>query len=384
MASTKRQAGGMPKQPGLAKHDSAVLDLAFALDCTASMGSYIETARRNIKNIVEAIVASETSDVRLGLVEYRDHPPNEATFVTRPHDFTSSVSSVRKWLVGCNAVGGGDVPEAVTDALHEVLKLSWRDNATKICILISDAPPHGLHSDIDTFPNGCPAGLDPMAIVRNMAEKGITLYCVGCEPAIIPYKEFFTAIAFLTGGQYVPLRSANALTQIIIGGAQEEMSLEKWMAEVDREVQEKTENGKEVDEKVVAKKIAAKLKKKGAKCKTLKKNNVALQEASMFSIVLSKCKSMAQIKGKFKLPEWSLFAVPKTKTTTTSKGKKPCKKKSVSKKKGEKGKSTSCRKRTSTKTAGKEDSVYKAVESTISHSQILRMVRKSKARKGTK
>ena len=33
-----------PKQPELAKHDSAVLDLAFVMDCTGSMGSYIESA----------------------------------------------------------------------------------------------------------------------------------------------------------------------------------------------------------------------------------------------------------------------------------------------------------------------------------------------------
>ena len=33
-----------PKQPELAKHDSAVLDLAFVMDCTGSMGSYIQSA----------------------------------------------------------------------------------------------------------------------------------------------------------------------------------------------------------------------------------------------------------------------------------------------------------------------------------------------------
>ena len=50
---------------------------------------------------------------------------------------------------------GGDGPEAVADALHQVLKLNWRQTATKICIFISDAPPHGLGMDSgDGFPNG--------------------------------------------------------------------------------------------------------------------------------------------------------------------------------------------------------------------------------------
>ena len=50
-------------------------DLAFVMDCTASMGSYIASATNNIRSIVEEIVVSEKSDIRMALVEYRDHPP---------------------------------------------------------------------------------------------------------------------------------------------------------------------------------------------------------------------------------------------------------------------------------------------------------------------
>ena len=87
---------------------------------------------------MEDIVALEKSDIKLALVEYRDHPPQDETFVTRVHDFTESVKEMKKWLEGCSAEGGGDLPEAVADGLHEALKLSWRENATKICVLISD------------------------------------------------------------------------------------------------------------------------------------------------------------------------------------------------------------------------------------------------------
>ncbi|VDH94806.1 blast:Alpha-protein kinase vwkA [Mytilus galloprovincialis] len=177
-------------RPELAKHDSAILDLAFAMDCTGSMGSYIKTAQQNIREIVETIVASEKSNVHLALVEYRDHPPQDATFVTRTHDFTSSVSQMKTWLDACSAQGGGDCPEAVADALHDVSKLSWREEATKICVLVSDAPPHGLSQSGDSFPEGCPAGLDPIDITRKLAEKGITLYTVGCEPAILSLGTF--------------------------------------------------------------------------------------------------------------------------------------------------------------------------------------------------
>lgn len=125
------------------------------------------------------------------MVEYRDHPPQEETFVVRANDFTESIKEMKKWLEACSAQGGGDGPEAVADGLHAALKLSWRENATKICVLIADAPPHGLSPSGDSFPNGCPDGIDPLDVVNKLAEKAITLYSVGCEPALVPYKEFF-------------------------------------------------------------------------------------------------------------------------------------------------------------------------------------------------
>ena len=36
------------KRPELAKHDATVLDLAFVMDCTGSMGAYIEAATQVI------------------------------------------------------------------------------------------------------------------------------------------------------------------------------------------------------------------------------------------------------------------------------------------------------------------------------------------------
>lgn len=87
---------------------------------------------------MEEIVSMEKSDVQLALVEYRDHPPQDSSFVTRVHDFTPSVSRMREWLQECCAQGGGDEPEAVADGLNDALNLNWREKATKICILISD------------------------------------------------------------------------------------------------------------------------------------------------------------------------------------------------------------------------------------------------------
>lgn len=120
-----------------ARHDQQKVDLVFIVDCTGSMGPYIKQAQENIQKIAETVSRTAFS-VRLALVEYRDHPPQDTTFVTRVHDFTFFVNEMKTWVDGMSASGGGDVPESVACALHKATSLSYRENATKMCVLIGN------------------------------------------------------------------------------------------------------------------------------------------------------------------------------------------------------------------------------------------------------
>jgi len=54
--------------------DQGCIDLAFLLDTTGSMGSYISSAQQNIRNIVQKATADkDVSDVRFALVSYKDY-----------------------------------------------------------------------------------------------------------------------------------------------------------------------------------------------------------------------------------------------------------------------------------------------------------------------
>jgi hypothetical protein len=45
----------------------------------------------------------------------------------------------------------------MTDGIYEAVRLNWRPASAKVVVLITDAPPHGLHTNTgDGFPNGCP------------------------------------------------------------------------------------------------------------------------------------------------------------------------------------------------------------------------------------
>jgi hypothetical protein len=65
------------------------------------------------------------------------------------------------------------------------------------------------------------------------------------------------ALAYITGGQYVPLGDANLLAQVIIGGVRKEISLDRLMndaqQDIVREIQQAEENG--IDERETAMRI---------------------------------------------------------------------------------------------------------------------------------
>lgn len=95
----------------------------------------------------------------MGLVAFRDYPPQEDTYITQEYDFTTEISTMKANLRQLKAEGGGDGPEAQTAALDAALNASWRDDGAKIAILITDSPPHGICEDGDGIPDGDPKGV---------------------------------------------------------------------------------------------------------------------------------------------------------------------------------------------------------------------------------
>jgi hypothetical protein len=130
-------------------------------DATGSQAIYINSARDAIQSICSKISSStflSAGLIRFGLIAFRDHPPEDSTFVTQNFGFTSSVFIVKQHLDGLSATGGGDEAEASTAALAEALKMEWREEVSKVVVLITDAPPHGIGEEGDGFPSGSPDG----------------------------------------------------------------------------------------------------------------------------------------------------------------------------------------------------------------------------------
>eukprot|EP00163_Fabomonas_tropica_P021661 TRINITY_DN37796_c0_g1_i1.p1 TRINITY_DN37796_c0_g1~~TRINITY_DN37796_c0_g1_i1.p1 ORF type:complete len:326 (+),score=41.87 TRINITY_DN37796_c0_g1_i1:161-1138(+) len=274
------------------------LDLVFCCDSTGSMGSYIKTAQENMINISQKIMATESRDLQFGLVAYRDHPPQDSTFVTDVLDLTPSLRQMTQKINTMSASGGGDGPESVACAMHAALNLSWRKDSIKVVVLIADAPPHGLEESGDGFPNGCPEGHDPIAIARLMAKRGIIVYSVGCEPAIGNYRHaraFFSGIAELTEGKYVSLGNAGLLPDVIIHGASEEFD----MAALEQLVEEEADNIQQLeglmDEAKLRDRVTENLKNKGYKHR---KVEISMQSVDPSCALVAEATSLADAKSK--------------------------------------------------------------------------------------
>lgn len=178
--------------------------------------------------------------MQFGLVAYRDHPPQDHTYVTRVFDFITDSAGMTNNLSSLSAEGGGDGPEALTAGLHAAKNLTWRDGAAKVVVLIADAPPHGLGEGGDGFPDGDPDGLDPLVIAREMSNLGIAIYSVGCEPALGSYKfarSFMISLSEITGGKAVSLSSAALLAEVILGGALEELNIQTLANQLQPEIE---------------------------------------------------------------------------------------------------------------------------------------------------
>ena len=178
----------------------ARLDLVFLVDATGSMADEIDKLKATLRTITAEVAALPSRpDICLGLVAYRDHGD---AFLLRSHDLSNDVGAfLQQALYPLRAGGGGDTPEAMSEALHETVhQLSWRgDGTTRLVILLADAPPH--------LDYGAPHYDDDMLAALG---KGIKIFGVGASGLDRQGEFIQRQLAQYTGGKFVFLTYADA------------------------------------------------------------------------------------------------------------------------------------------------------------------------------
>jgi len=117
---------------------NASTDIVICLDVTASMRPFFGEIREHLIPTVREYSARFES-VRVGMVFYKDYFDD---FLNRIVPFTTNFFALQRNIDTVRVSGGGDIPEAVYEALHAgATQLAW-EGETRIMILIGDAPPH--------------------------------------------------------------------------------------------------------------------------------------------------------------------------------------------------------------------------------------------------
>lgn len=126
-----------------ALHKKRRADVMFVLDCTGSMEGEIQAIKDSISDFADTIT-SQGVRVRVGLVEFRDRLNGEdhRALLFKGQVFTDDPIIFRSAVAPLKATGGGDAPESSLDALMLALRQPFSDDAEKVIVLITDAPPH--------------------------------------------------------------------------------------------------------------------------------------------------------------------------------------------------------------------------------------------------
>jgi len=159
-------ASDLVKQIGdiLLKEKGKELDMVICLDTTGSMRHHIDAVRLQLTQILREITA-ESPSFRIGMTLFKDY---REEYLNKIVPFTADFDVFQKNLNAIKVGGGGDIPEAIYEALYAgAVNLSWTAES-KIMILISDAPPHPR-------PRGT---ISRKTVEGELAKRGIKMYAI--------------------------------------------------------------------------------------------------------------------------------------------------------------------------------------------------------------
>ncbi len=129
------------------------IEVVFILDTTSSMSGLIQAAKEKIWSIATTMAsAQQNPDIKMGLVAFRDRGD---AYTTRVYDLSADLDSMYASLMDFQAVGGGDGPESVNQALYDAIhKISWSADSGvyRVAFLVGDAPPHMDYPDDVKYP----------------------------------------------------------------------------------------------------------------------------------------------------------------------------------------------------------------------------------------
>ena len=118
--------------------DTDSFDIVIVLDTTNSMKNSIEQLKKDLAKELQELFNTQ-ENIRVGFMLFRDY---RQQYLTKALPFSSDLKKIQSTLNGVKVAGGGDLPEAIHEAIYDAaVKMDWH-GTRRLMLLITDAPPH--------------------------------------------------------------------------------------------------------------------------------------------------------------------------------------------------------------------------------------------------
>lgn len=209
-----------------------VIEIMLLVDVTGSMGDEIFFLKGELRDVINRIAANNSdTKIKLAMLFYRD---TDDAVPFDYYDFTevtaeAGLAAQQAALERQYAVGGGDYPEAVDEALELAVNKQWSTgSSTKIIFHVLDAPAHNGEKFEQKLVNA----------TKTAAEKGIRICPIICSSADYDTEYTMRQAAVYTGGTFIFVTDDSG-----IGGAHHDPGLPNAVVELLNSLMVRVVNG---------------------------------------------------------------------------------------------------------------------------------------------
>lgn len=189
-----------------------VLDMVIAFDTTGSMAAYIGAVRKEVSELIPRLF-KDNDDLRLGIVAFGDYCDmknaqefGDAYQCIMP---TNNENELVKFVMESKDTGGGDGDEFYELVLKKIVEETpWREDSTRVILLISDAAPHPVGYTYQNYV------VNNQIDWRKEAEKAASMK-IKIDTVTITDEPWYKELSKMTNGMSVPFESGEKTARLV-------------------------------------------------------------------------------------------------------------------------------------------------------------------------
>ena len=193
-----------------------VLDMVIAFDTTGSMSAYIGAVRKEVSKLIPRLF-KDNDDLRLGIVAFGDYcdMKNAQEFgdAYRCIMPTNNENELVRFVTESKNTGGGDGDEFYELVIKRIVEETpWREDSTRVILLISDAAPHPIGYTYQNYV------VDNQIDWRKEAEKAAAMK-IKIDTVTITDESWYKELSEITNGMSVPFESGYKTARLMEAAA---------------------------------------------------------------------------------------------------------------------------------------------------------------------